>query len=66
MLRPGSTHVVADGTYGEGSAAFHEGDTYNPVDPEALPDRPQGAGFTDVEVRLNELGRVCTARAGNA
>ena len=64
VLVPGSILVAADGTYSEGTAAFHEGDTYNPIDPSDLKERLHSAGFNDVEVRTYELGWVCTARAG--
>ena len=33
VLVPGGVLVAADGTYSEGSAQFHEGDTYNPSRP---------------------------------
>jgi SAM-dependent methyltransferase len=64
VLAPGGVLVAADGVYSEGSAAFHEGDTYNPIDPDGLPGRLRQAGFADVEVQVYELGWVCTARAG--
>jgi SAM-dependent methyltransferase len=64
VLVPGSVLVAADGTYNEGTAAFHEGDTYNPIDPDDLAGRLGRAGFEDVEVRTYDLGWVCTARAG--
>jgi SAM-dependent methyltransferase len=64
VLVPGSTLVAADGVYNEGTVAFHEGDTYNPIEPDELPGRLVAAGFVDVDVRLHELGWMCTARAG--
>jgi SAM-dependent methyltransferase len=63
VLRPGGALVAADGTYSEGSAAFHEGDTYNPVDPGDLPRRLEAAGFGEVRVRTYDLGWVVTARS---
>ena len=66
VLVPGAMLVAADGTYSEGSALFHEGDTYNPIAPEELAPRLAAAGFADVEVRSYDLGWVCTARAGRA
>ena len=63
VLVPGAVLVAADGTYSEGSAAFHEGDTYNPIDPSDLAARLGRAGFEDVVVRTYDLGWVCTARA---
>jgi SAM-dependent methyltransferase len=63
VLVPGGVLVAADGTYSEGSALFHEGDTYNPIDPAGLESRLVVAGFRSVEVRTYDLGWVCTARA---
>jgi SAM-dependent methyltransferase len=62
VLVPGATLVAADGIYSEGSAAFHEDDTYNPIDPAELEPRLRAAGFDDVRVRTYDLGWVCTAR----
>jgi ubiquinone/menaquinone biosynthesis C-methylase UbiE len=62
VLVPGGVFVAADGVYSEGSAAFHENDTYNPVDPGELVDRLGLAGFGDIDVGVYELGWVCTAR----
>jgi SAM-dependent methyltransferase len=64
VLVSGSVLVAADGTYDEGTAAFHAGDTYNPIDPGDLAGRLHSAGFDDIEVRTYELGWVCSARAG--
>jgi SAM-dependent methyltransferase len=63
VLVPGSTLVAADSGYREETVSFHEGDTYNPVEPEDLPARLGAAGFVDVDVRVYDLGWVCTARA---
>lgn len=62
VLVPGGTFVAADGVYSEGSAQFHEDDTYNPIDPEDLEPRLTAAGFSSVRVRTHDLGWVCTAR----
>jgi SAM-dependent methyltransferase len=62
VLVPGATLVAADGVYSEGSALFHQEDTYNPIDPEALEPRLRAAGFDSVQVRTYDLGWVCTAR----
>ena len=64
VLVPGAVLVAADGTYNDATAAFHEGDTYNPIDPDDLRVRLGAAGFDDIEVRTYEPGWVCTARAG--
>ena len=62
VLVPGATLVAADGVYSEGSAAFHQDDTYNPIDPAELDPRLRAAGFGSVRVRTYDLGWVCTAR----
>ena len=62
VLVPGATLVAADGVYSEGSAAFHQDDTYNPIDPAELDSRLRGAGFGSVRVRTYDLGWVCTAK----
>jgi SAM-dependent methyltransferase len=64
VLAPGGVLVAADGTYSEGSALFHQDDTYNPIDPADLGPRLAAAGFGSVDVRTYDLGWVCTARAG--
>ncbi len=42
-------------------AAGHEGDTYNPIDPNQLPDRLVSVGFQGVEVKTNDFGWTATA-----
>jgi SAM-dependent methyltransferase len=64
VLVPGAVLVAADGVYSEGSAAFHEDDTYNPIAPEELEGRLTAVGFGSVRVHIHDLGWVCTARAG--
>jgi SAM-dependent methyltransferase len=63
VLRPGGQLCAADGAPRMQVDAFHEGDTYHPIDPEALPERLTTAGFTAIEVRDYDLGWICTARA---
>jgi SAM-dependent methyltransferase len=62
VLRPGSPMIAVDGVESDAVRAFHEGDTYQPIDPATLPSRLEAAGFTDVEVRLNEYGWGAVAR----
>jgi SAM-dependent methyltransferase len=64
VLEPGGLLVAADAGYKEATVAFHEGDTYNPIEAEELAERLAATGFGDVEVRTHDLGWVCTARAG--
>ena len=63
VLRPGGALVAADGVENEGSRAFHEGDIYNPIDPDGLPLRLTDAGFRSTSVGVTSLGWYCTARA---
>jgi SAM-dependent methyltransferase len=64
VLQAGGLLVAADGAPDEGLRAFHEGDTYNPIDPDQLEERLSRAGFTEIEVQRYELGWTCSARAG--
>jgi ubiquinone/menaquinone biosynthesis C-methylase UbiE len=63
VLQPGGVLVAADAGYSDGSRLFHEGDTYNPIEPDSLAPRLAEVGFTSVEVREYDLGWVCLARA---
>jgi SAM-dependent methyltransferase len=65
VLRPGAPMVASDSVASPELEAHHDGDTYNPVDPESLPDRLRAAGFADVEVRANAFGWAAVARAAD-
>jgi SAM-dependent methyltransferase len=62
VLWPGGLFVAADSVASDDLAAFHDGDTYNPVDPDTVGDRLRDAGFADVEVRSMEYGWAAHAR----
>lgn len=62
VLRTGAPIVALDSLASDDLRAFHEGDTYQPVVPATLPKRLEGAGFTDVTVRVNEFGWTALAR----
>ena len=62
VLRPGAPIVAVDSLANDDIRGFHEGDTYQPIDPETLPGRLEAAGFTGVEVRTNEHGWTALAR----
>ncbi len=64
VLQRGAALVASDSLGSEELAAHHEDDTYNPVDPDSLPDRLTAAGFTDVDVRTNLYGWAVIARVG--
>lgn len=63
VVRPGGWVVGSDSVGSDDLAGFHEGDTYNPIDPEALPDRLRRAGLVDVEVVTNEYAFRFRGRA---
>ena len=63
VLRPGALLVAADAVYSEGLLGFHEGDTYNPVDPGGLAARLETAGFENIDIELFEFGWMCRAYA---
>jgi SAM-dependent methyltransferase len=63
VLRPGGILVAADAVYSPDLLAFHEGDTYNPIDPAGLETRLQIAGFARVAIDRFEFGWMCTAYA---
>jgi SAM-dependent methyltransferase len=63
VLAPGGKLIAADGIFSEASLAFHQDDTYNPVDPARLEARLASAGFTAVDIRFHDLGWMCTATA---
>jgi len=63
VLRSGGVLVTADSAPRDELDAFHEGDTYHPIDPDGLGSRLRAAGFTDVEMALYDLGWTCAARA---
>jgi SAM-dependent methyltransferase len=62
VLRPGAPLVALDSVENDGLRAFHDGDTYQPVDPASLPERFEAAGFSNIEVRTNEYGWTALAR----
>lgn len=63
VLRGGGLLVAADSVASDELRAFHDGDTYNPVDPAGLATRLDAVGFNAVSVRIYDLGWICTARA---
>jgi SAM-dependent methyltransferase len=63
VLRPGGVLVAADGSENEGTRQFHVDDIYNPIDPGTLESRLARSGFSSIEVRVYDLGWICTAVA---
>jgi SAM-dependent methyltransferase len=62
VLRIGAPIVAVDSLESDDIRSFHEGDTYVPIDPATLPARLHAAGFTDIDVRVNEYGWAALAR----
>lgn len=54
LLRPGGVLVGADSLASQELHAFHEGDTYNPIDPARLLVFLQAAGFTRVSLAVDQ------------
>ena len=52
VLRPGGTLVGSDSLASDRLHHFHEGDTYNPVEPTSLLARLQTLGFAEVSVTV--------------
>ncbi len=54
VLRPGGTLVGSDSLASDRLHYFHEGDTYNPVEPSSLLTRLQMLGFAEVSVTVGQ------------
>jgi len=63
VLRPGAPFIAGDSLASDELKAHHEGDTYNPIDPDGLAARLEAAGFRDVEVSTNPFAWSARARA---
>jgi ubiquinone/menaquinone biosynthesis C-methylase UbiE len=61
VLRPGGTLVGSDSLASVDLHHFHEGDTYNPVEPAALLTRLQTLGFAEMTITV---GHAVLFRAG--
>jgi len=67
VLRPAGTLIGSDSLASDELAEFHEGDTYNPLDPDTVERRLKAAGFARVDVRVHGwLGFIAHAPAGGA
>ena len=62
VLHPGGQFVASDNLHSAELAAFHAGDTYNPIDPATLEDRLERAGFVAIALRVNPFGWAAQAR----
>jgi SAM-dependent methyltransferase len=55
VLRPGGLLVGSDSVDTPARRELHEGDIFNPVDPEALPGRLRDAGFVDISLQRENM-----------
>lgn len=53
VLRPGGAFIGSDSLGSDGLHQFHEGDTYNPVEPSAFLVRLQTVGFTAITLHVS-------------
>ncbi len=65
VLRPGGTFLGSDSLPSDDLHRFHEGDTYNPVEPAAFLTRLQTVGFTAITLRVAH-NLIFTARKESA
>jgi ubiquinone/menaquinone biosynthesis C-methylase UbiE len=54
VLRPGGVFIGSDSAPSDALREFHEGDTYNPIDPAEFGDRLRAAGFSEASVEARE------------
>jgi SAM-dependent methyltransferase len=54
VLRPGGTLIGSDSLPSDGLHQFHEGDTYNPVEPAAFLTRLQTVGFGEITLTVGD------------
>ena len=62
VLRPGAPFVAADNVHRDDLEAFHEGDTYVPLDPSTVAERLGAQGFVDVVVDAHDTRWAARAR----
>jgi len=66
VLRPGGVLIASDSLPSDGLHHFHEGDTYNPVDPGTVVTRLQTIGFGTLTVVINDrLNFIARKPAGD-
>jgi SAM-dependent methyltransferase len=63
VLRPGGAFLGSDSLASDGLHEFHEGDTYNPMEPAVLLVRLQAVGFTEVTLMVDDIVRWVARKA---
>jgi SAM-dependent methyltransferase len=56
VLEPGAPFVAVDSLHSDELEAWHEDDTFNPIDPDGLAERLTEAGMVDAEVQVHPDG----------
>ncbi|HEY2325930.1 MAG TPA: class I SAM-dependent methyltransferase [Gaiellaceae bacterium] len=64
VLRPGGVLLGSDSLASQGLHEFHEGDTYNPIDPPRLLVYLQAAGFARISLTVGEGLRFTAYKQG--
>jgi SAM-dependent methyltransferase len=66
VLRPDGTLIGSDSLPSDRLHQFHEGDTYNPVEPAAFLTRLQTIGFADIMLQVGDDRLLFRARASRS
>ena len=66
VLRPGGVLIASDSIPGNGLHHFHEGDTYNPVEPGTIISRLQTIGFGRLVVMVDDTLRIVARKPAPA
>lgn len=64
VLRPGGVLIVSDSLASDGLHHFHEGDTYNPVEPGGLVSRLQTLGFGALTIMVDDVLKFVASKPG--
>jgi ubiquinone/menaquinone biosynthesis C-methylase UbiE len=64
VLRPGGVLIASDSLASDGLHHFHEGDTYNPIDPGTVVSRLQTIGFGALMVMIDDRLKFVARKPG--
>jgi SAM-dependent methyltransferase len=64
VLRPGGVLIASDSLASDGLHHFHEGDTYNPIDPGTIVSRLQTIGFGSLTVMIDDRLKLIARKPG--
>lgn len=66
VLRPGGVLIASDSLASDGLHHFHEGDTYNPIDPGTVVSRLQTIGFGALTVMIDDRLKLIARKPGGS